>query len=167
MNRNWFGFSTQNTDITSKPDSFRENDKEGRLSDEDNHPLSDRLKERIQNKLMQKQRNAKKSGMKTCRTKKRGQSTSKCQKSNKKHKEKQHKDTSTIPATKYSQSVVDISIENFPTSDSLMDKPRKRKINVVISSSDEEIPIDNISHPIPFTRRVTRIMMKKRCQTVQ
>ena len=37
----------------------------------------------------------------------------------------------------------------------------------MISSSDEEIPIDKISHPIPSTRRVTRSMMKKRCQTVQ
>ena len=108
LNRNLFGFSTQNTKITSKPDSSQENNKEERLSDEDNHPLSDRLKERIQNKLMQKQRNAKKSGMKIGRKKKRGQSASEWQKSNKKHKERQHKDTSTIPATKYSQSVVDI-----------------------------------------------------------
>ena len=37
----------------------------------------------------------------------------------------------------------------------------------MISSSDEEIPIDKISHPIPSTRRVTRSMMKKRCQVVQ
>lgn len=109
MNGNRFGFSNQNVEITSKPDSSQENDKEVGLSDEDNHPLSDQLKERIQNKLMQKQRNAKKSGMKTDRKKKRGRSASKLQKSNKKHKERQHKDTSTIPATKYFQSAVDIS----------------------------------------------------------
>lgn len=37
----------------------------------------------------------------------------------------------------------------------------------MISSSDKEIPVDNISHPIPFIRRVTRSMMEKRFQIVQ
>ena len=51
MNRNRFGFSPQNTEVTSQLDSVQEKDNEEGLSDEDNCPLSDRLKEIIQNKL--------------------------------------------------------------------------------------------------------------------
>ena len=54
FNRKRFGLSNQNAEITSKPDSSQENNKEERLSDEDNHPLSDQLKEIIHNKFMQK-----------------------------------------------------------------------------------------------------------------
>ena len=42
-----------------------ENDKEERLSNEDNRSLSTRLKEKLQNKLEQKQRSVKRGGMKT------------------------------------------------------------------------------------------------------
>ena len=108
LNKIRFGFSTQNTEITSKPDSSQEKDKEEGLSDEDNHPLSDRLKERIHNKRMQEQRNAKKSGIKTSRKKKRGWSTSEWQKSTKKHKERHQKDNSTIPDPICSQTMIDI-----------------------------------------------------------
>ena len=48
LNRNKFGSSKQNVEVTSP-----ENDKEERLSNEDNYPLCDRLKEIIQNKLIQ------------------------------------------------------------------------------------------------------------------
>ena len=116
---------------------------------------------------MKEQRNAKKSGIKTSRKKKRGRSTSEWQKSTKKHKERKQKDTSTIPATICSQSAVNIPMENFSISDSLGDKSRKRKRNVVIPSLDEEIPIDKNSHLLPSTRKVTRSMMKKKCQNVQ
>ena len=46
LNWNQFGFSKWNVEITSP-----ENDKEERLSDEENRPLSDLLKEKLQNKL--------------------------------------------------------------------------------------------------------------------
>ena len=41
-----------------------------------------------------------------------------------------------------------------------MNKIRKRKRGVVISSSDEEVAINTISYPVPCTRRITRSMIK-------
>ena len=51
LNINRFGFSPQNMEVTSQPDSVQEKDNEEGLFDEDNRPLSDRLKEIIQNTL--------------------------------------------------------------------------------------------------------------------
>lgn len=54
LNRNCFVFSSQDAEIISKSNSLQENDREEGLSDEDNRPLSDRLKEIIQNTLINK-----------------------------------------------------------------------------------------------------------------
>ena len=60
-----------------------ENNKDERLFNEDNQPLSTRLKENLQNKLEKKQRSVKRGRMKTGKEKKSGQYTSKVHKSNK------------------------------------------------------------------------------------
>lgn len=55
LNCNYFGFSNQLAEVVPKINSSQENDEEERLFDEDNHPLSDWLQEKMQQKLMQKQ----------------------------------------------------------------------------------------------------------------
>ena len=49
----------------------------------------------------------------------------------------------------------------------MMNKIGKRKRGVVISSLDEEVPINTISYPVPCTRRITRSMIKAKGPKVQ
>lgn len=167
LNRNCFGFSSQDAEITSKFNSLQENDKEERLSDEDNRPLSNQLKEIIQNKLIQKQSKDKMGNMKSSSKNKKGPSTSKLHKSNRKQKKRQCKDVSTDPIIKSFELASDIFPEASPITNNLIDKLTKRKRKVVTTSSEEEIPIGNISHQTPLMRRVTRSMVKKKYQAEQ
>ena len=109
------------------------------MSDEDNHPLSDLLQKKTQHKLMQKQGDVKLVGARFNSKQMKGQSKTKLHRSNRKQMKKQNKDVLTTPAIECFNSVIDFPLEHSPIDGSLINKHKRKRRNVVFTSSKEEM----------------------------
>ena len=116
---------------------------------------------------MRKQGGVKLVGTRFNSKQKKGRSKTKLQRPNRKQKKKQNKDVSTTPVAGCFNLVIYFPLEHSPIDGSLINKNKKKRRNVVFTSSKEEIQTDNTSQNTPLVRRVTRSMVKRKFQIVQ